>query len=1294
MDKNENLSNIKESNEIILNKNQPNKSDKDPAHKINTFEKCNEAVNKTVENLINNNQNLSEEVINKGNEISNNLELLLQKLEDDTNKHMQLIDSSALTEEEKKKEYEKCLQELEKISFLSQALENCIEISEDNFIKFLERPFNEDKDHLIDFLIDEEENLKKNNIYNKLSGESKYFEDLYNDSHTSYLKNYMSYSSLLKEENNIKIHKVRVNENIDLGNVRELLFSMNSKNEVMQDKIESMSLKNLTKEKLNYLFNKELIIIKKNPNQLQGMNINKRKESIMFEPPKELEEIQIELNYSFPLIKCKNCDCSEFDFNDTFPKLNKLKLYSCQIPFLFNNINKDFNAFSNVTELYLENCNIVDENFKEIYFGLLRNAKIEKNLKTLSFKNNKISVVSVYKYFDTGDISKYKLFGLQFLDFSNNNIIYFNFNLFESLPIVQVIDFSNNNIQFKQKIDEFYSFVKVKKKKNKEFTLLFQIGGNMAFIREPNQEKYCQFLIDTFPTINYPLKSLNLSGIFYKPSLHEHLFKFDLSSIKNSIIELDLSFCNLTDDEVSKLLLNQFLLKNLKKLNLSCNKLTDNFFKLLTDNNAHEILDKLRTIDLSNNNIHFSNIKEIKTFVKLFDSIQKMFLYDTPIEETINRYIKKRIKRYNEEKYNKKITTDFNKEELNIKELFDVKDNQDEKFGNLSNIKLYMNNLIEVLIEEKENLEKIKGVNQILEENLYLESLLSVSEIPSLKNNISQINILTGGNIKKINKLKVYKNADLENIRKLLISLDYKKGIIEDKIEKITLDNVPKKSLDYLFNKNVSALKKNFIRIESSKNMKIDILNKKITNTLIFDYAKELKQLNINFPYVTLKNCDCSQINFNEIFPNLNQLKLYSCDLNKNFNSFSKVTELYLENCNIIDENFKEIYYIFLKDEILRKNLKALSFKNNKISTVSVYKYFDTGDISTHKLFGLEFLDFSNNNILYFNFNLFESLPNIQVLDFSNNSLQFKEKINEFYKFIKSRKKKFESSKELPINMKEPSEKSNSSKILNYSNLHYSYELLFQIGGNIAFTRETDQEKYCKFLIDTIPYINYPIKSLNLSGIFHKKSLHNEYLFKLDLSKVKNSIVELDLSFCNLTDDEVCKLLTKQFSLKNLKKLNLSNNNLTDDFFKLLMENNSKEIYHNLKHIDLSNNNIQFCNIKDIKNFVKLFDSIKRIIIYDTPIEEIINDYIKKRIIRTNEEKNENVIKTEFNKEELNVENLFKTKDNQDEKFENKSNIKLYLNTKLNKNDISLLKKSKKLYSEIFNKIMMKGLVN
>ena len=56
-------------------------------------------------------------------------------------------------------------------------------------------------------------------------------------------------------------------------------------------------------------------------------------------------------------------------------------------------------------------------------------------LKALSFKNNKIRVVSVDKYFMQGDYAQYKFFGLQFLDLSNNSILYFNVSIFESLPI-------------------------------------------------------------------------------------------------------------------------------------------------------------------------------------------------------------------------------------------------------------------------------------------------------------------------------------------------------------------------------------------------------------------------------------------------------------------------------------------------------------------------------------------------------------------------------------------------------------------------------------------------------------------------------------------------------------------------------------------------------------------------------------------------------------------------------------------------------------------------------------------
>ena len=154
MESNENLINIKERNESKINKKQANKLDKENSNKIESFEQCKETINKTVENLINNNQNLSGEIENKKNEISKNLELLLEKLEEDTNKHLQLIDSSSLSEDEKKNEFIKCLEELDKISFLSHALENCIEISEENFLKFLEKPISDskNKDNLIEFL--------------------------------------------------------------------------------------------------------------------------------------------------------------------------------------------------------------------------------------------------------------------------------------------------------------------------------------------------------------------------------------------------------------------------------------------------------------------------------------------------------------------------------------------------------------------------------------------------------------------------------------------------------------------------------------------------------------------------------------------------------------------------------------------------------------------------------------------------------------------------------------------------------------------------------------------------------------------------------------------------------------------------------------------------------------------------------------------------------------------------------------------------------------------------------------
>ena len=1280
MDKFDDLTNIKEiiepkpKQKVIL-------SEKEAFSKIDSLEMCFDTITKSIDNLSNHNENLNNSIKNKGNEISKNMEILLKKLEDDTNNHLKIIENSNLTEDEKKDEYIKCLEELDKISLLSQALENCVEISEENFLKFLEKPFLFDKDNLIDFIINDEENLKKSNVYNELVNDKQYLENLYNDAKAPYLKNYLSHSGLLTKEAP-ELYELKINENSDISNVKELLIILSKKNETNQD-IKKISLKKILKGDIDYLFEENTNFKaseQKSSNKSLNLAINSDpknpKKLSISEKESEILDSNIDTK-NFTNISFSNCDCTSIDLEGKFPKLKKLKLTSCQIPFFFleKQIKQEkFEYFDNITELYLENCNIVDESFREIYYSFLKNQSLKNNLKVLSFKNNKISVVSVYIYFMTGEKSSAQFLKLEFLDLSNNNINFINIDLFQSLPEVQVVDFSNNNIQFKEKIDDFYNVMKIRKSKEKKakeamnsinlkaktmsskeimdslsdeiprtnngpikkirIEYLFQIAGNIAINRVKDLEKYCKYLIETIPKIDFPIRSLNFSGIFHNKTLHQYLFQLDLSKFKNSLVELDLSLCNLTDDEVSKLLNKELQLKNLKKLNLAYNKLTDNLFKLLIENNSHEIFDKLKVLDLSNNDIHFSKTKEIKKFVKLFDNIQKILIYDTPIEEKINNYIRTKIIRFIEEQNYKKITTEFNNEDLQIKELLENKDSE-ENLGNQSDVKLYMNNVLDL----------------------------------------------------NFKKLKIKENADIGNYNELLIFLNNKNDIMSENIMKISLKNMSKEKIENLFNNEL-------IEIQRGKNMIINKISQikfmDRWNILAKDYSKEPsvnnnQEFNYNYPYIEYKKCDCTKIDFDEKFPKLEVLKLNSCELpfffiekqinEEKFNYFPNVTELYLENCNIVDESFNEIFYSFLKNESLRKNLKVLSFKKNKISIISVYMYFLTGEKSKFKFLNLQSLDLSNNNINYINVDLFECLPAVQVINFSNNNILFKEKIDGFYDFIKKRKGK---AKEAEMDK----DGKNNKKI--------QVDCLFQVAGNIAINKEKELEKYCKYLIDTVPKIDFPLRSLNLYGIFHNKNLH-QYLFQLDLSKFNNSLVEIDLSFCNLTDDEVCKLLQKEVLPKNLKKLNLSYNEITDNLFKLLTENNSKKIYDNLKVLDLSNNDIHLAKIKEIKDFIKSFDFIKKILIYNTPVEKIINNYIKKKIIRLNEEKGKKAITTEFNKEELNIIELLENKENPDENSENKSKVKLYMNNNI---DYRFVEVSKKLYPKLFDRISIKNIYN
>ena len=727
----------------ILNKfdDNANKNSMNRINKIHCTDKLSQA-----EKILSENKNyLKGSISKKKEEISKNFELFIKKIEDDTNEHIKNIENLKLTEEEKKAEYIRCIDQLDNIISLSESMKNCIETSEENFLNFISKATSFNNDSITSFLKDKEDDLNKNNIYNTLNDKKKYSEKIFNNLKSSNVKNYIINSNV----NELKLNELKINEHSDLPNVKAILLNTNNKDEYIQNKIKKISINNLSKKDFEYIFNKNIKIKKKDPkniskilpniseNYINDLEINKRTQTMfnILEKEKTLERkysnkdiskiidsefviiddlIEEKMNYlkiefNYPNISIKNSDLTDIKLNELFANVNTLKISSCQLTFEFYNIFEN-ESFDKMTELYLDNCNIVNENFLEIIYSIIKNNNLRNNLKCLSFKENNISCLFFYKYILDGKIFDYRFENLEMIDLSYNNLNYIDNKSLSGLPNVKVIDLSNNNLHFPQDFSTLYEkYDKLLKKKNstKEDNrgtakttnnsnegLLFQIANNIGLLKGNHINTYLKYLIEVLPKLNYPLKSINLSGLFYKSSCHNLMTSINLNKFQSSLIELDLSFCNITDNEASNIFLNEFRVLNAKKINLSNNKLTDELFSLLINNKSYDIYNKLKILDLSNNNITLIN-KDFKIFVKLFDSLKIIIIKNTPAEENINNYVKKIIKRFNESENKDTNITELNDLDLLIKGLIENKEDKENYLINNSNIRLKMKNTVD-----------------------------------------------------------------------------------------------------------------------------------------------------------------------------------------------------------------------------------------------------------------------------------------------------------------------------------------------------------------------------------------------------------------------------------------------------------------------------------------------------------------------------------------------------------------------------------------------------------------------
>ena len=305
----------------------------------------------------------------------------------------------------------------------------------------------------------------------------------------------------------------------------------------------------------------------------------------------------------------KNSDLPDEDFYfEMFENLNYIKIKNCK----FNNIEIFDSLTVNLKEIYLNNLELINSNFNKIMEYFIKKDECKNNLEILSFKNNNLSNVNFENFC-------YKIencfSNLKEIDLSGNKIFHFNINI-EYFPNLRYINCSKNNFS-----KSLYS--KIHKK-----ILLLQ-DSNIFLTNNNLKNNYILYLSQNMNNFDYPIKKISFSFLFNKHNNYK-LFEFNFNNIiKASLKILNLSYCGLNNENIIEFLeKNGFI--NLENLNLCGNYLNDEFFKLFMNNKIYFLINKLKIINLKNNEFDCEDYSIFTEFLKINKNLQKINLNNNP----------------------------------------------------------------------------------------------------------------------------------------------------------------------------------------------------------------------------------------------------------------------------------------------------------------------------------------------------------------------------------------------------------------------------------------------------------------------------------------------------------------------------------------------------------------------------------------------------------------------------------------------------------------------------------------
>ena len=505
--------------------------------------------------------------------------------------------------------------------------------------------------------------------------------------------------------------------------------------------------------------------------------------------------------------------------------------------------------------------------------------------------------------------------------------------------------------------------------------------------------------------------------------------------------------------------------------------------------------------------------------------------------------------------------------------------------------------------EEKTEVKKEDEVNETQKEEKEEKNKEETKEIneekPKDKEIITEI---------KSNALKS-KNEFLSKMKKLMEDISSNFDILISCIE----NDENKETSISIFN-NIEEFQKNII--EENENLNSFLKQNKIKKEtkednddkiLKIDCNKDINQIQrklekSNYEKIIIK--ELSLDSFIEIFePNkdkeYNDIIIKKSNVeNYNLRLLNNINKLKIKRCKILFGScflsFKKINELYLESiNLFNEDLKLIL--QELIPNINNLKIFSIKNNNITKLDldlgkdiiynNLEFLNLSSNKINKISENIFDKLPNIKSIDLTNNNINF------------------------------------ICRYKNILNICKNKNCIILLAKNPGIIKEKYREEYCNYLKEIIPEKlndNSHIKYLNLEGLFISKTY--SILSEINFNNVElNNLNSLNLSHNNLNDQDFIKLIenNKTFFSK-IKKLILCSNYITEEGINSLVNNEKGEyskIFDNLKKLDLSGNPIKFTDLNQFKNMINFFPNLKTLLLKYTSFEKDYNNYLKMKAL-------------------------------------------------------------------------------